>query len=150
MHGYGPRFLFEALPAACFLAARGVVLVLATRSSLIRLVGKTILVLFLLVNVYGLVTILPQYENYNGITTELYRDIAALPPRGSIVVVPNNTWQDMDVAATLYDPSLRGLVVIKQLPDGSHERILDYFKDRRVYTVVGNEVREVLRPSSLP
>jgi hypothetical protein len=92
------------------------------------------------INLWGLVNVLPSYRNYNGLDTELYSQLAALPPRQSLVVVSEHGWQSMDVAAALYDPSFEELIVIKEMPDGSHNRIIEHFKERVVYNLNGRSL----------
>lgn len=137
MHGYGPRFMFEALPAAFFLAARGVVHGLQLRSSAPRSIWAFATACLFAINLLGLKTILPSYRNYNGIDTKIVARLAQLPPQKSLVLVSEYGWQSMDMAATLYDPSFEGLIVIKALPDGRHNRLLEHFKDRTVYCLDG-------------
>jgi hypothetical protein len=137
MHGYGPRFMTECLPAAFFLAARGLVAVLTSGHRSVRAMAAVGTVALFAVDVWGMVRILPLYRHYNGINTDLYRQLAALPPDQSLVLVNGGSWQDMDIAATLYDPTFTGLIVVHQLPGDAHQPILDHFRGRRIYRAVG-------------
>lgn len=134
MHGYGPRFLFEGTPAIAALAG-----LTFNYLSRFRIKALTTLLLLIVVsyNIAGLIRILPMYRDYNYIYNAFYRVISAAPLDKSILLVKDYSWQSMDIAATLYDPHYKQLLMIKELPDSSHEAWIKAYPERKVYLVDG-------------
>lgn len=133
-HGYGPRYIFEALFALYILAARGVVWI----TDNIRF-KKTAIVFFAILlsyNIWGTATVIPSYENYNSIFPETYAKLASLPLRESIVITKHTwNWYEDGLAATLYDPTYTNTFFIRELLNGTHNKVLKEHPDKQVYLI---------------
>ena len=131
LHGYGPRFLFEASPALIVLAALGIYSCLKRAP----IWGGIFLTLYLGFAIIRLVRGLPQYRDYNGVLVENFKAAQALPAKSTILVVHGDSWQTLDTYAGLFDPTWKGLLVLRTL-DGNAERpILEALSDRRVHEI---------------
>lgn len=130
LHGYGPRFLFEVLPALFLLAGEGAFLLYSFSSTKAY---RTLVVLFftvlIAVNAAGLWTILPRYRNYNGIEAEKVRHLRAFDNAPRLYLMKGTNWQSMDSAATLFDPHFKHRIFIHELPDHAEQRIIEHFRD---------------------
>ncbi len=115
LHGYGPRFYFEAMPWVCILAALAATALAQRRTAL----GRSGIVaaggVLLILDVFALAAVLPRYQDYNGMR-EAPAQAAAVLPRGTWLLVPASAWQRYEELATVFDPTFDELVVVRELP----------------------------------
>ncbi len=131
-HGYGPRYIFEALFTVFILAARGVVWI--TDNIRFKKTAIAFFAILLLYNIWGTATILPTYENYNSIFTETHKKLSSLNLEESIVVIKHTwNWYEDVLAATLYDPTYTNTFFIRELLNGTHNKVLKEYPDKQVY-----------------
>jgi 4-amino-4-deoxy-L-arabinose transferase-like glycosyltransferase len=149
IHGYGPRYYFESFFALFMLAAQGVVWLLARFAGWKKRVVVVILLLLLAYNVYGLVTILPRYENYNFILTDMYEKIRALDLENSILIIGKTwDWFEDGITAVFFDPEYRKSFIIKELENKEHLKVLGQYPEKKVYIIRNRfTLEEFGRPS---
>jgi hypothetical protein len=141
LHGYGPRFLSEGSFAIAILAAVALETMWQQLGARGRAAFAICVVSAVGANLRDLARILPNYRHYNGINTRLFDALAQLNDRRRVVIVSNNSWQDMDIGATLFDPYFRGLIFVHELPDGRHEPAIRGLGPLDIYEVIGGQVR---------
>jgi len=122
LHGYGPRFYFEAVPFLFLLAAVAVTVLGQGSSASGRAVALVAGGLLLAANVRALAAVLPRYEDYNRLRQAPAGAAAALP-RGSWLLVDANSWEQYDELAAVFDPTFSHLVVVRQAPGITIERL---------------------------
>lgn len=136
IQGYGPRYYFEAVFALFILAARGIVWLLNQFSGARKTILAGILLLLLAYNIFWLVKILPQYEDYNWIRTEMFEKIKALDLENSIVIISGNSnWFEDGVTAALYDPDYKKSFFINRLPNNKHIAVVMENPGKNVYDI---------------
>ena len=136
IHGYGPRYVFEAIFALFILAARGVIWIVNKFGGAFRKVIILCFILLLLYNLSGLIEILPMYKNYNDINSDLFQELKQTDLNNSIVLIPETwNWYPDGITATLFDPSYKKVIFIKELPNNDHYEILQMNLDRKVYRI---------------
>ncbi len=140
LHGYGPRYLFEAFFALCILVSRGVLWSVEWSRKYARIALCVLFALLVVHNLFGLYAVLPMYKNYNSLNTDLLDEIKKVDLANSIIVTENNGWWDLGIAATLFDPEYKKSFFIKALPDNSHEKILRENPDRKVYRIEDKKI----------
>jgi hypothetical protein len=114
IHGYGPRFYFEALFAFCLLAARGgCALWDHCAANWSRITQVALWAVLIAYNAMSAAANLPCYRNYNGIDQELYERIRTMDLAHSAVVIKERSWQSLDIAAVLFDPEFKKAVFIR-------------------------------------
>jgi hypothetical protein len=134
IHGYGPRYYFEAVFALFILAARGIVWLLNQFSGSRKRILVAILLFLFAYNIFWLVKILPQYEDYNYIRAEMFEKIKALDLENSIVILGGNSnWFEDGETATLYDPDYKKAFFIKKLPNNAHMSVVMENPGKKVY-----------------
>lgn len=131
LHGYGPRFLFEATPAILILVAAGLLEIFHRT----KIFGGVLVSLYVALAITRLFQILPTYRNYNQVDQPTFNSVANLDPTKSIVLTHGSSWQKMDTYATLFDPTWNGLLVIHALEDGSHQQVINALPNREVHEV---------------
>jgi hypothetical protein len=136
IHGYGPRYYFEAFFAIFILAANGVVWIISMFSGRKKQVAACIFIALAAYDVYGLATILPKYENYNFIRTDMYEKLKALDLENSIIIIGRTwDWFEDGVTAALYDPEYKKSFIIKELENKNHLKVLDQYPEKKVYII---------------
>ena len=146
LHGYGPRFYFEAVPFLFLLAALGVTALARGSGTISRRVALVAGGALLAVNVHALATVLPRYENYNLLRDAPARAAAALP-RGSWLLVAADSWEEYDELATVFDPTFSDRVVVREAPGITADRLALLRPDWAIYrgTARGVEVVRTAR-----
>lgn len=135
-HGYGPRYLFEAVFALFILASRGVMWTYKQLRGAYRIVTVMIFVALIILNLVGLYTILPMYKDYNGLKSDVLVELKELDLANSIVIMGQEVhWQNDGITATLYDPNYEKSFFIKELPNNKHENILTNYPNKTVYKI---------------
>ncbi len=143
LHGYGPRFYFEAVPFLFLLAALGATALARGRDTIGRRAALVAGGALLAANVHALATVLPRYEDYNLLREAPARAVAALP-RGSWLLVDANSWEQYDELAAVFDPTFEDLVVVREAPGITAERLALLRPDWAIYRGAANRV-EVVR-----
>ncbi len=137
IHGYGPRYYYEASFAVLILAARGILWIIDQFSSRRKQVVAGFFVFLLMYDVVGLVVVLPQYKDYNFIPTKSFEQLKALDLKNSIVIIGRTwNWFEDGVTATLYDPEYKDAFFIKELENGDHLKVLQQYPEKKVYKIV--------------
>jgi len=140
-HGYGPRYLFEALFALFILASRGVIWVYDQVRGARRIALLLFFAAMLIYNSIGLYTILPMYKNYNLIPSDLVGELRKLDLANSIIIIGQSPhWFNDGITATLYDPNYEKSFFIKELPNKEHEKILGQYPNKTVYMLANNQI----------
>lgn len=141
IHGYGPRYFFEAFFVFYILIARTILW--SWQSS--KECGRVILIILfgylLIQNIAGLHDVLPSYRNYNGIDSNLFDEISKLDLANSIVLIMNWNWQGMDVTAKLWDPNYEKSFFIRYKPDDTHSKVLMNNPERKAYIVAHDKIK---------
>lgn len=136
IHGYGPRYYFEAFFALFILAAQGVVWILEQFTGRKKQVVICVLILIAAYNIYGLVKILPLYENYNFIRTDMFEKIEALDLENSILIIGRTwDWFEDGVTAVFYDPEYKKSFIIKELENKNHLKVLEQYPEKKAYMI---------------
>lgn len=136
IHGYGPRYYFEAFFALFILAAQGVVWVANQFTGRKRQIVIGIFILLAVYNGYGLVKILPLYENYNFIRTDMYEKLKALDLENSILIIGKTwDWFEDGVTAVFYDPEYKKSFIIRELDNNNHLKVLDQYPEKKAYII---------------
>jgi hypothetical protein len=143
LHGYGPRFLFEATPYLCMLIGLGVVAIwdhIPSRAlKLIPFVGLMTLFVF---NAYLLGMELPTYENYNSISDKVARTMEGISRENSVVLIEEGGWQDQGYANMWIDPTLSRFLAIRKSPGIPWEDALRHYPRHKRYSIAhGNLFR---------
>ena len=128
MHGYGPRFLFEASAALLVLVALGIYALLKRAP----LWGGALVAIYIVFAVSRLTLDLPAYRNYNGVSQENFKTAKELPATSTILLVHGDSWQTLDTYASLFDPRWRGLLVVRALDNGAERAVIDALPQRRL------------------
>lgn len=140
LHGYGPRFVFEATFALTILVSRALVRLWQQAGE----IGRCVLGLFCMAsfafNAYGLATILPRYENYNGIDTRVIDKLKTIDLRKAVIITKNPYWNGLDTGTIFFDPEFEEGVFVRELQDGSHSKILSNYRGRILYEMDGAQL----------
>lgn len=155
LHGYGPRFYFEALLGLYLLTAYGFLLLagidakkrpVQLRSG--RGVAMLALGLFSLLTFSTVATLLPRlnlYKSYNGVNRTLENEIARQGLRKALIVLADGDWFPWGAASNLLNADLHAdLAFAASQPD--NRRLLAFYPDRPVYVWS----RDRLTPSPPP
>jgi hypothetical protein len=141
LHGYGPRFLFEATPYLCTLIGLGIVLtwdrIPLPSLRVITLLGALSLFIY---NAHALYRELPTYEDYNQISAKVARDLERISKERSIVLVGEGLWQNQGYANMWLDPTLSDFVAIRALPEISWEAVIEQYPHHKRYSLVHGEL----------
>lgn len=144
LHGYGPRFLFEAVPYLCASMGLGIVTIwdqiLSRGLKVIAFVGFMTLFLY---NSLTLIRELPSYENYNEISTEVARTIQRISREPSIVLIGEGHWQTQGYANMWIDPTLSDFVAIRKSPETQWEAVLRHYPRHSRYSIIHGKVFRV-------
>jgi 4-amino-4-deoxy-L-arabinose transferase-like glycosyltransferase len=136
IHGYGPRYFFESFFALFILAAQGTVWLLGRFAGWKKRLVVVIFLFLLVYNVYGLVTILPKYENYNFIRTDMHEKIRALDLENSILIIGKTwDWFEDGVTAVFFDPEYEKSFIIRELENKGHLKVLEKYPEKKAYIV---------------
>lgn len=138
LHGYGPRFVFEAWFALMLLTARAVVGFGGRESGLRRSVVGVALGVWFLFSVHRFYTVLPRYKDYNAVPTRVIEQLRAVEDPRAVFVMIGSYWQTLDVAATLLDPTFTRRIFVRAQPDQSEQRIIEQLPGWTVYSMVVN------------
>lgn len=140
LHGYGPRFLFEALFAIFIGAGRGLVLLLERSSSAVRALSLPAWLIWIAYSIFVITTVLPSYRNYNGINSELASEIHKLQNKRAVILAESATWYSLDVATRLFDPTFKNFIILGKSPDGAHYDLLSHLEGRPLYEVTNEKL----------
>lgn len=144
LHGYGPRFLFEATPYLCTLMGLGIVTIwdyIPSRAlKVIPFVGFMTLFLY---NSHTLTRELPYYENYNEISTKVARTIQRISQGPSILLIGEGHWQTQGYANMWIDPTLSDFVAIRNSPGTHWEAILPHYPRHTRYSITHGNLFQV-------
>ncbi len=136
LHGYGPRFLFEATPYLCTLIGLGIVAIwdqLPSRTlRAALLVGFATLFLF---NAHLLQRELPTYEDYNEISVKVARNLERISQEQSVVLVEGELWQNQGYANMWIDPTLSNFVALRKSPDIKWQAVLEHYPHHKRYSL---------------
>lgn len=133
---YGPRYYFEGLFAIFILAAQGMRWVVNRFSGKRKKLAVAVFVLLLIYNVFGLVIILPKYENYNSIPTAAVEILKNIDLENSILIIGRTwNWFEDGITAVFYDPEYKKSFIIKELKNGEHLKVLDEHPEKAVYII---------------
>lgn len=154
LHGYGPRFYFEAFLAVYILTARGFLLLGGIESEREpvtfrwgagpAVLSVTLLVLLTLSTAVTLPSRMRLYKGYNWVNGALESAIAQGGIRRALILFPDENWFSWGAASRLLPPDLRDdLVFAVSRPDNS--KLAAFYGDRPAYTWNG-----VLAPATLP
>jgi hypothetical protein len=149
LHGYGPRFLFEATPYLCALI--GIAIITAwdhLPSSGTRIpycIGVAALCAF---NFASLKRELPLYKGYNGIDDEVARSVQRIAQKPSVVLIEGGSWQDQGYANMWIDPTLSDFVAIQRSPEVAWQRVLEHYPDHERYSIAGGTLSPVTSGSA--
>lgn len=135
LHGYGPRFYFEAVPLLFLLVAEGARLIVSRLPARARPLVVAAAATAFAWNVGALVTVLPRYEDYNVLRNEPARQAAALP-RGSWLLVDEGSWELYEEFAAVFDPTFTELVVVRETAAATPERLRRERPGWRVFRMI--------------
>jgi hypothetical protein len=138
LHGYGPRFVFEAWFALMLLAARAIVGFGARESGLRRSVAGVALGVWFLFSLHRFLNVLPTYKDYNAVPTSVVEQLREVEDARAVFVMIGSYWQTLDVAATLLDPTFTSRIFIQAQPDQSEQRIIEQLSGWPVYSIEVN------------
>ncbi|HMO01815.1 MAG TPA: hypothetical protein PKD37_02190 [Oligoflexia bacterium] len=128
LHGYGPRFLFEGLPALFILAGCCFEKLLSEKI----LWKKSLVIIFLsllvISNVVSLIKTLPLYRGYNQINEKKFLELKTFPEK-TLFVTQTNNWNGMELGAAIFDPEFKKYPFIKTLPNNSEQKIIEYYSE---------------------
>jgi small basic protein len=140
LHGYGPRYLFESFFVFFILSARAVDWITQRLAGLAKIAAICLFLGLLLFNNYGLLKILPDYKNYNGINSDLIHNLGKIDLKNSLVIIPFcNCWQQYGITAIFTEEELKYNPFVYEQPDGSH---LESLKNttKPMYKIEGNAI----------
>jgi len=141
VHGYGPRYFFESFFAIFILISRAVVWILKSCKGFIRTLITLLFLGLFINNMIGLYTILPMYENYNGIHPDYIKELKKIDlPHSIILIPPFDYWRTRRYTATLWDPQYEKAVFINELPNDEHLKALDNYPNREIYRFEWNGI----------
>jgi 4-amino-4-deoxy-L-arabinose transferase-like glycosyltransferase len=143
IHGYGPRFLFEALFAVFIGAGRGILILWERFSSTVRALLVPACIVAFAYNVTVVVKVLPSYRDYNSINSELASEIQKIRGQRAVVLAESNSWYSLDVATRLFDPSFKDFIILGKSPDDSHNTLLKQLEGRPLYQVTNQKLSVV-------
>jgi hypothetical protein len=138
LHGFGPRYYFEAFFALYLLTARGFVelsRVAAPRGRSRRAAAWSATVLFVVLNGSALAALpsrLGLYRGYNRIDSRLVDAIADLDDERALIIFGDDNWRDWAMAAPMLsaDPKADLAFAAAREDNGA---LLDFYSDRPVY-----------------
>lgn len=137
LHGYGPRYYYESFFALFILAAQGIMWIVEQFSGARKKIVIGVLAILMIYNIYGLITILPQYRDYNYIPSDSAERLEALDLANSIVVVGKSwNWFEDGITAVFYDPEYKKSFFIREMENGEHLKVLEQYPDKKVYKIV--------------
>lgn len=131
MHGYGPRFFYEASFFLFILAARGV-------GHLVQTNGRTTILLCTLLAAANVCTWLPTlktYQNYNGVNTTNLSVLHRLESQSPIFVTDPSTWQNQEIGVSIWDPNFEKNIFITQKQNNEHLKVLAKFPERTSWLI---------------
>lgn len=143
LHGFGPRFIFEAIWVLYALIAASVV----TAYNYCTKTGRYLLVIsftaLFLGNLHGLWTVLPYYRNYNNLSSDHVEQIRIFDPAKVIFVMDYGSWQSMELGVSIFDPDFKRTIMISPTKDQRYLNIIDAYPERKIILVGYNQVKEV-------
>ena len=153
LHGYGPRFYFEAFLAVYVLTARGFLLLGGVESERGRLVfrwgpGAAALsfALFVLLTLSTALTLparMGLYRGYNWVTGALETAVSEGRVRRALILLPDRQWFSWGAASRLLPADPRDdLAFAVSRPDNS--KLAAFYRDRPAYSWHGELVPEAL------
>ncbi|HEY3123118.1 MAG TPA: glycosyltransferase family 39 protein, partial [Thermoanaerobaculia bacterium] len=154
LHGYGPRFYFEAFLGIYLLTARGFFLLGGIDSERggggfrwgrgVALLSVGLLLLLVLSTALTLPSRMRLYRGYNGVSSALEAAISREKIHRALILFPDDSWFPWGAASNLLPADLHGdLAFAVSRPDNS--KLAAFYPDRPAYMWFGN-----LTPMRLP
>jgi hypothetical protein len=155
LHGYGPRFYFEAFLGLYLMTAEGFFLLAgidATTAPLRlrrgRIVAGLGIGLLTLLTLSALLTLRPRmrlYSGYNYVDGSLEKAIARQRVRRALILFPNDDWFSWGAASNLLKADLHADIAFAA-SRGDNSKLYDFYPRRPVYIWESNQ----LVPAALP
>ncbi len=141
LHGFGPRFLFEACFCLFILVARGLQVLWFRSGEVSRALLGLIAIILVSFNCYRVYLTLPRYENYNTIFTGVLPTLRAMDLRNTVLLTKEQSWYGLDLGVTFFDPYYKDSIFLKILEDGSQAQILKRYQGRQAYEIVDQSLK---------
>jgi hypothetical protein len=139
LHGFGPRYHFEALAALFVLTARGFQILsecgASSTGGSLRRPAMAAVGLFAVLNLSAAAALpgrLQKYRGYNHVTGALEKELRALGKQRLLVALPEDDWRGWAMAARLYDPRPGADLLFVEGRAGEAE-LFEIAEDRAVY-----------------
>lgn len=148
LHGYGPRYHFEAFAALYVLAAAGVARLAAVESGGSCAAGArrpppvvtAVVGTMLLAAAVALPARMGRYEDYNLVDGRLVSAVARLGLDRALVVLRSPHWYDWGRAAPLLASDPVGAELVFVSPPAGRRAALEAYPDRPAYVFTGDEL----------
>jgi len=157
LHGYGPRFYFEAFLGIYLLTSQGFFLlagVEAERTPVEFRRGKT--VAFAAIGLLGLLVFsgastlrsrMQLYRGYNDVDGSLERAIASEAVKKALILFPGDDWYAWGAASNLLKADLHADIAFA-VSRGDNSKLFAFYEDRPVYRWTANHL--VLMRAAMP
>lgn len=157
LHGYGPRFYFEAFLGIYLLASQGFFLLagVETTAAPVRFrrgkaVAGAAIGLLALLTLSTVLTLRPRmqlYVGYNSVDGSLERAIAREGVKRALILFPNDAWFPWGAASNLLKADLHADIAFAlSRPDNS--KLLAFYPDRPVYLWIGGNLSRAPLPAA--
>jgi hypothetical protein len=153
LHGFGPRYHFEALAALFVLTARGFQVL--SRRGAVSTGGRRRLPTIAALGLFAVLTLstaatlpdrLRQYRGYNHVSGALENELRALGKQRLLVALPADDWRAWAMAAMLYDPR-PGVDLLFVEGRGGEAELRRIAGDREIYRWNGTALIPVPEPA---
>jgi hypothetical protein len=157
LHGYGPRFYFEAFLGIYLLASQGFFLLagVETTAAPVRFrrgkaVASVAIGLLALLTLSTVLTLRPRmqlYVGYNNVDGSLERAIASQKLKRALILFPDDAWFPWGAASNLLKADLHADIAFAvSRPDNS--KLLAFYPDRPAFEWTGNHLIPAAPPAS--